>query len=275
MAQVAIRYFDWNRDCYAYVCIGGYGCYSGRFRACLKYLAATLFLLAFSAPVFAQRTAPAAGTEFTFHNGLVFAGSGHSFRGKLKDQGFGEPAIRKGFVDFAKNPKRNEATAQLGVLHPVTAQYYVKGLFNYRESDASGYGSDFSSIAFNSQNATVGALAMKYLPVFSEYIRVGAGPTFNRLKNTLSYGDAELANKKLNRPGFVLETGLSTPATSRAYLDLQLQYFYAGKTDLGSHRVQGENFVGNPVYSFVTFDKVSLNSMVFSVGVGFRLQKPE
>lgn len=37
MAQVSIKNFDWNRDYYAYVCIGGYECYSGRFRAWKLY----------------------------------------------------------------------------------------------------------------------------------------------------------------------------------------------------------------------------------------------
>jgi hypothetical protein len=37
MAQVAIKDFDWKRDYYAYVCIGGYECYSGRFRAWKLY----------------------------------------------------------------------------------------------------------------------------------------------------------------------------------------------------------------------------------------------
>ena len=37
MAQVSIKDFDWNRDYYAYVCIGGYECYSGRFRAWKLY----------------------------------------------------------------------------------------------------------------------------------------------------------------------------------------------------------------------------------------------
>jgi hypothetical protein len=37
MAQVSIKEFDWNKDYYAYVCIGGYECYSGRFRAWKLY----------------------------------------------------------------------------------------------------------------------------------------------------------------------------------------------------------------------------------------------
>ncbi|MCP2044414.1 hypothetical protein [Pontibacter sp. HSC-36F09] len=37
MAQVSIHDFDWDRDYYAYVCIGGYECYSGRFRAWKLY----------------------------------------------------------------------------------------------------------------------------------------------------------------------------------------------------------------------------------------------
>lgn len=37
MAQVSIKDFDWNRDYYAYVCIGGYECYSRRFRAWKLY----------------------------------------------------------------------------------------------------------------------------------------------------------------------------------------------------------------------------------------------
>ncbi|MBX0331969.1 hypothetical protein K3G39_01820 [Pontibacter sp. HSC-14F20] len=37
MAQVSINDFDWNRDYYAYVCIGGYEGYSGRFRAWKLY----------------------------------------------------------------------------------------------------------------------------------------------------------------------------------------------------------------------------------------------
>jgi opacity protein-like surface antigen len=241
----------------------------------MKYLVSTLLLLACSAAAFAQQSAPATGTEFSFHNGIVFAGSGHSFRGKLKEQGFGVPASGKGFFDFSKNPKRNEVAVQLGVLHPVTDAYYVKGLFNFRESDVSGYKSDFSAIELKATNTTVGALAVRYLPLFSEHIRVGVGPTFNRLNNSLRYEESVLTTQKLNRPGFVLETGFSTPASSRVYMDLQLQYFYAGKTDLGSHRVQGANYQGDPVYSFVTFDKVSLSSMFFSLGVGLRLQKPE
>ena len=37
MAEVSISAFDWSRDYYAYVCIGGDACYSGRFRAWKLY----------------------------------------------------------------------------------------------------------------------------------------------------------------------------------------------------------------------------------------------
>jgi hypothetical protein len=37
MARVSIKDFDWNRDYYAYMCIGSYECYSGRFRAWKLY----------------------------------------------------------------------------------------------------------------------------------------------------------------------------------------------------------------------------------------------
>lgn len=37
MTQISIKDFDWNRDYYAYVCLGGYECYAGRFRAWKLY----------------------------------------------------------------------------------------------------------------------------------------------------------------------------------------------------------------------------------------------
>ncbi|MBX0331967.1 hypothetical protein K3G39_01810 [Pontibacter sp. HSC-14F20] len=239
----------------------------------MKNLLFTFLILAYGAPAFAQLSAPATGPQISFHNGVIFAGSGHDFRAELKDQGFGEPVSGKGFIDTAKNPRRNEMAVQLGILHPITSQYYVKALFNYRESDVSGYKMDFSAIQLHATSAALAALAVRYVPLFSQYIRLGVGPTFNRLNNTLRYEESELANKKMTRPGFVLETGFSTPASSRVYLDLQLQYFYAGKTDLGSHTLSGASQAGSNANAFVSFDKISLNSFIFSLGVGLRLQK--
>lgn len=241
----------------------------------MKKLLLPLVWLALGQPVFAQQTAPAAGPELTVDWGFIFGGSGHTMREQMKNNGFGEEGGGRGFIPQKGFPRREESAVQIGLLYPMNEKYLVKGLFNYREGEVRGNAAYYEQLKIKSGVTSVAALAVKYVPFTSELLRVGLGPAYHRAKATLSTGNTELTERSFNKVGFVLETGLSTPAHSRFFADLQVQYFYEGKGYLGRHTLTGTNFSDNTVTRNVDFDKTKFSSFIFSLGVGFRFRKSE
>ena len=231
-----------------------------------------VLLLAVYAEGFARQDTLSFGPEITYHNGVIFLGSGHAIRKQLKDGGFGEKGGPSSFFSGpAKNPKREEISAQIGIKIPVKHKYTVKGLFNYRETNVRGSAYPYDVLQMNTSVNTIAALGC--VPVKSRLFRIGAGPAFHLGKAEVVYGDTEQVKKNFSKPGFMLESGFSSPPGKRFYADLQLQYFYVGRENMGKYTFSGTTVEGNTVSKSIDFKETSFNSLTFSLGAGFRFRK--
>ncbi|MBC5991406.1 hypothetical protein [Pontibacter cellulosilyticus] len=232
-----------------------------------------LLLFVLSAPAFASQDTLSFSPEITFHNGIVFFGSGHSVRKEIKNSGFGESGGPDSFFSLGlkKSPRREEASAQLAIKVPVMSKYVVKGLYNYRDTNVRGSAYPFEPLSMNTSVNTIAALG--YIPLKLKQFRAGAGPAFHLGKANVAYAEAEQTKRSFSKPGFVLESGFSSPANKRFYVDLQLQYFYVGKEDMGKYTFSGTTVEGNTVSKSIDFRETSFNSFSFSLGAGFRFRK--
>lgn len=230
-----------------------------------------LLLLAVNQVVMAQQIAPTTGLELTLNVGALFGGSGHSMEKQMKENGFGEERSFSGFFGSEDNPLREESAVQLSLLFPVRNKYQAKALFNYRGSDVSGYAFNYDELAINTSVLTMAAVG--YVPVKIPYFRIGAGPAYHQVKGNVTYGGSDLLTKKPGKLGFVLESGVRFPANTRFFADVQGQYFYVGKEDLGSHTVSYTDFDGSTTSRTANFSNTRLSNFTISIGAGFRFRK--
>lgn len=240
--------------------------------ATMKKVLIPLFLLVLLQPAFAQQDTPPIGPEITLHNGFIFAGSGHSMRNQLKDAGFSVRDNRGGLGSFRNNMDfREEGSIQLSVTIPVKSEYRAKGMFNYRDTIVKGGSGDYGVLTIETSVLSLAALG--YLPQISKPFRVGIGPSIHFVNTSPILGETVLGKDDFTKPGLVVEGGFSTPANKRFFLDLQLQYFYVGKDDVGSYTLKGTNSSGTAVTKQVDFSKTKFSSLIFSIGGGFRFRK--
>ena len=218
-------------------------------------------------PVLAQQDVPKPGAEVTFHYGIVFAGSGRSIAEQMKKNGFGEDLSYGSYLS-EDNPLRDESAYQLGVLVPIKNNFKIKGLVHYRKTDVKGSSSLYHPATLNTAVYTTAAIA--YAPLETQQFRIGAGPAYH-------WANATVISRRnvmnFNNIGLVMESGGNFPANSQFFIDLQLQYFYVGKEDLGTHTIWGADNAGSPVSTIVEFSNTSFSSLIFSIGAGVRLNK--
>jgi hypothetical protein len=238
----------------------------------MKLLLLTLLLLAVCQPTFAQQDVRSTGLEVTFHSGIYHGGSGRSIVKQFRDSGFGEERTSSSFFGTDDNPLRDETSLQLGVYFPVKQKIRAKGLLLYRFSEVEGQAMFFEQLDFNTSVLTAGALG--YMPLFRHF-RIGAGPALHLTRGRVLYGGAEQVKDNSGKAGFVLESGFTSPANKRLFVDLQAQYVYAGRGDFGSHTFDVDITEQSRDSRTVDFTNTKLSSFILSVGIGYRLYSPE
>lgn len=223
---------------------------------------------------------PNQGIEITFHNGLIYAGSGHSMRSQLRNAGFNVDKSKGGsrtlfsfLDDMSRNKPREEASAQLGVIFPVKEKYKVKGLYNYRETAVRGI-SDMDSQyeVFRIETSSHTVAAVGFAPLATRLFRVGVGPAFHLVNAKPIYDEKKLSKNNYFKPGMVIESGFSSSSGKSFYFDIQLQYFYIGNADLGSYSIKANNYEETSSTKTVDLYNSKFSSLSLGLGVGFRLK---
>lgn len=223
---------------------------------------------------FAQVGAPLVGPEVTLHVKIVSSGAGRALVKQMQKDGFAEESFGTGgFFGDNEYPTKDEIAIQAGMLFPVNNKYLAKGILHYTQADVTGYANFYDYLNMKTTVFSVAALGL--LPFQTKLInfRVGAGPAYHLVNGKLSYGDMVQADKDTRKLGFVLESGISNPVTTRFFFDLQLQYLYIGKGNFGSYTFTSRDFGGNPVSTMVDFSKTPLSSLSISLGGGYRFIK--
>ncbi len=190
----------------------------------------------------------------------------------LKDAGFAVKNNRGGLKAIFDNMDyRQEAAVQVGVAFTFRQKYKAKGLVNFRETDVHGFSSDYAPLSTETSCLTLAAIG--YAPLTYPALRLGLGPAFHRLQAAPSYGETKLADKAYLKPGVVVEGGYNSAIGKRFSADLQLQYFYVGKGDLGTYTLEGTDQAGNSLSKRINFSDTRFSSLFFSLGIGYRLGK--
>ncbi|WP_018478163.1 outer membrane beta-barrel protein [Pontibacter roseus] len=237
-----------------------------------QFLLFFAFVAVCAQPLFAQQeTPPAGGPDLTLHFGIYHGGSGRSIVRQFQDSGFGEEGTSSAFFGPEENPVRSEGSVQLGVLFPIRQNFRAKGLLLYRDTEVEGTAIFFEPLLLNTSVLTAAALG--YLPLPSRLFRLGVGPAVHVASSKLEYGGAEQAEENGAKVGFALEGGFSFPANKRFYADLQAQYMFVGKTDLGSYNYTATITENSTQSKSVDLSSTKLSTFTLSLGVGYRLYK--
>lgn len=239
----------------------------------MKTIAAFIFAQILCLPLYAQEN-PETGSRggLTLSLSPVLSGFVWKVKEDMGRTGFGDTQefLFGIFGDFGERdfpivPFR--PAFQVGLELPSRRAWTAKVLLSQWSGRVQGYSRVFGHFQVQPTIFTSSAMVVAYTP--DRVARFAVGPAFHAIRIRSDASVTSFPEQKETKFGFGLETGIRFPARSRFYADIQAQYFYVGRADVGPYAITGSD---GAVSKTVAYPSSPLSYVTIGLGAGVRLR---